>query len=164
MIPYIKENKNTVEDLKKLGYDAIYKYPNTIGKCLIKNSPKDQTDAGVYIIPWKDFKQRCIGETGRNYKQRLSEHKRAVRNGDQNNAVFVHMSENNHAVDWDNSKLICKVREEKKRKIIESATINLIKNVNLSDGFYKFDCLTSRYVIEAANLQKTIKQLNESVT
>ena len=154
---------NTVDDLKKLGYDAIYKYPNTIGKCLIKNSPKDQIDAGVYIIPCKDCKQPYVGETGRDYQQRLSEHKRAVRNGDLNNAVFVHMSENNHAIDWENSKLICKVREEKKRKITESAAINLIKNVNLNEGFYKFDCLTSKYVIEAANLQNTIKQMNEAV-
>ena len=73
------------------------------------------------------------------------------------------MSENNHAIDWENSKLICKVREEKKRKITESAAINLIKNVNLNEGFYKFDCLTSKYVIEAANLQNTIKQMNEAV-
>ena len=74
------------------------------------------------------------------------------------------MSENNHIIDWENAELICKVREEKKRKIIESAVINSIRNVNLNDGFYKFDALTSRYVIEAANLQKTVKQLNEAVT
>ena len=162
-LPYIKENKSTVRDLKQLGYDTIYKYPNTIGKWFVKNSPKVQTEAGVYVIPCKDCQQPYIGESGRNYLLRLSEYKRAVRNGDQNNTWCVHMSENNHIIDWENTKLICKIKEEKKRKIIESAVISSVKNVNLNDGFYQFDSLTSRYVIEAANLKKTIKQLNEVV-
>ena len=32
-------------------------------------------------------------------KKRLSEHKRATRNGDVNNVLFVHMSEQNHPID-----------------------------------------------------------------
>ena len=32
-----------------------------------------------------------IGETGRTFKIRMSEHKRAIRNGDQNNAIHVYL-------------------------------------------------------------------------
>ena len=63
-----------------------------------------------------------------------------------------------------NAKVIYKIKNEKKRKIVESAVINSVKNVNISDGFYNFDSLTSKYVIEAANLQKTVKDLNELIS
>ena len=70
----------------------------------------------------------------------------------------------NRNIDWENTKLIYKVKDEKKRKIVEAAVINSVKNVNLNDGFYKFDSLTTKYVIDAANLGKTIKQLNGQIT
>ena len=89
-------------------------------------------------------------------KKRLSEHKRAIRNGDANNAVFVHMSQQNHPMDSENTKLIYKENHEKKRKIVEAAVIYSAKNVNLNDGFYKFDSLTTNYVID----WETIKQLD----
>ena len=83
-----------------------------------------------------------------------------MENGDRNNALFVHMSEENQEIDWNNTEVIYKIKNEKKRKIVEAAVINSVKNVNLNDGFYKFDSLTTKYVIEAANLGKTIQQLN----
>ena len=164
ILPYLKENKDTIGDLRQLGYKTIFKYPNTIGKYLVKNSPKEETNAGVYAIPCKECKLPYIGETGRDCEKRVSEHKRAVRNGDVNNALFAHMSQQNHPIDWENTKLIYKVKDEKKRKIVEAAVINSVKNVNLNDGFYKFDSLTTKYVIDAANLGKTVKQLNGQIT
>ena len=71
------------------------------------------------------------------------------------------MSQHNHPIDWENTKLIYKVKDEKKRKIVETAVIN---SVNLNDGFYKLDSLTTKYVIDAASLGKTIKQLNGQIT
>ena len=101
----------------------------------------------------------AIGESGRDCEKRLSEHKRAIRNGDANNAVFIHMSPQNHPIDWENTKLIYKEKDEKKRKIVEAAVINSVKNANLNDGFYKFDSLTTNYVID----WETIKQLNGQI-
>ena len=88
---------------------------------------------------------------------------KAVRNGDMNNALFVHMLRANHPVDWENTRLIYKVKDEKKRKIVEAAVINSVKNINLNDDFYKFDSLTTKYVIDAPNLGKTIRQLNSKI-
>ena len=97
----------------------------------------------------------ATGESGRDCEKRLSEHKRAIRNGDANNALFVHMSTQNHPMDWENTKLIYKEKDEKKRKIVEAA----VKNANLNDGFYKFNSLTTNYVID----WETIKQLNGQI-
>ena len=66
------------------------------------------------------------------------------------------MSQQNHPIDWENTKLIYKEKDEKKRKTVEAAVINSVKNANLNDGFYKFDSLTTNYVIG----WETIKQLN----
>ena len=52
------------------------------------------------------------------------------------------------------------MKDEKKRKIVEAAVINSVKNLNLNEGFYKFDNLTTKYVIDAVNLRKTVQQLN----
>ena len=53
------------------------------------------------------------------------------------------MSTQNHPIDWENTKLIYKEKDEKKRKIVEAAVINSVKNANLNDGFYKFNSLTT---------------------
>ena len=42
-----------------------------------------------------------IGETGRNLNVRLTEHKRATRNGDINNHIAGHHLQTNHRIDWD---------------------------------------------------------------
>ena len=47
-----------------------------------------------------------IGETGRNLKTRLTEHKRATRNGDVNNHIAEHHRLTNHAIDWDSAKCV----------------------------------------------------------
>ena len=52
----------------------------------------------------------------------------------------------------------------KKKATVQAAVINSVKNVNLNDGFYKFDSLTTKHVIDAANLGKTIKLLNGQIT
>ena len=47
-----------------------------------------------------------IGETGRSLQKRLTEHKAAVRRGDQKNGVAVHVQNNDHRVDWEAAHVI----------------------------------------------------------
>ena len=47
-----------------------------------------------------------IGETGRNLKTRLTEHKRATRNGDVNNHIAEHHQLTNHNMDWDSAQCV----------------------------------------------------------
>ena len=59
--------------------------------------------------------------------------------------------------------MICKVKEGKKGKVIESAVISSVKDVNFNEGFHKFDSSTSKYVVVAVNLKKTFEQLNDVI-
>ena len=45
-------------------------------------------------------------ETGRNLSTRLTEHKRATRNGDANNHIAVHHQLTNHNIDWDSAQCL----------------------------------------------------------
>ena len=65
----------------------------TLGRLLTnvkdKDKPEDRQGA-VYKIKCCDCQASYIGETGRNLSTRLTEHKRATRNGDVNNHIAEH--------------------------------------------------------------------------
>ena len=44
-----------------------------------------------------------IGETGRNLNTRLTEHKRATKNGDMRNHIAEHHRQTKHIIDWDSA-------------------------------------------------------------
>ena len=55
----------------------------------------------VYKIKCCDCQASYIGETGRNLSTRLTEHKRATRDGDVNNHIAEHLLKTKHQIDWD---------------------------------------------------------------
>ena len=60
----------------------------------------------VYKIKCCDCQASYIGETGRNLSTRLTEHKRATRNGDVNNHIAEHHLKTKHQIDWDSATCI----------------------------------------------------------
>ena len=60
-----------------------------------KDKPEDRQGA-VYKNKCCDCQASCIGETGRNLSTRLTEHKRATRNGDVNNHIAEHHFKTKH--------------------------------------------------------------------
>ena len=60
----------------------------------------------VYKIKCSNCQASYIGETGRNLNTRLTEHKRATRNGDANNHIVVHHQLTNHNNDWDSAQCL----------------------------------------------------------
>ena len=60
----------------------------------------------VTVIKCCDFQASYIGETGRNLSTRLTEHKRATRNGDINNHIAEHHLKTKHQIDWDSETCI----------------------------------------------------------
>ena len=101
-----------------------------------------------------------MGESGRSIYHRQVAHKRAIRNGDMNNALFVHMLENNHIIDWDGLDMIYNENSIKRRKVIEWDLINFVSTMNLSDGCYKLDNVITRHVLRAANFVGAVERLN----
>ena len=70
-----------------------------------RDEPNNRQGA-VYKIKCSDCQASYIGETGRNLNTRLTEHKRATRNGDVNNHIAVHHQLTNHNIDWDSAQCL----------------------------------------------------------
>ena len=70
-----------------------------------RDEPNNRQRA-VYKIKCSDCQASYIGETGRNLNTRLTEHKRATRNGDPNNHIAVHHQLTNHNIDWDSAQCL----------------------------------------------------------
>ena len=50
--------------------------------------------------------------------QRMTEHKRAVRNNDPNNALAVHVSKTHHKIEWEEANVLTREEYWTKRKIV----------------------------------------------
>ena len=71
----------------------------TLRQLLTKVKDKDEPNrrqGTVYKIECCNYHATYIGGTGRNLNVRLTEHKRATRNGDTNNHIAEHHLQTNH--------------------------------------------------------------------
>ena len=67
-------------------------------------------------------------------EDRLSEHKRAVKNSDMTNAIAKHKCRENHEIDFNNTKVLFNEKNEKLRILLEGYSIaaNVTRKMNLS--------------------------------
>ena len=84
-----------------------------------KDKPEDRQGA-VYKIKCCDYQASYIGETGRNLSTRLTEHKRATKNGDVNNHIAEHHLKTKHQIDWDSATCITYSTDYYQRLTLES--------------------------------------------
>ncbi|CAH3028480.1 unnamed protein product, partial [Porites evermanni] len=89
-----------------------------------KDKPEDRHGA-VYKIKCCDCQASYIGETGRNLSTRLTEHRRATRNGDANNHIAEHHLNTKHQIDWDSATSITYSTDYYQRLTLESWFTNL---------------------------------------
>ena len=107
-IPYITGTSETISwILQPYNIRVAHKPTTTTLRNLLtnvkdRNEPNNRQGA-VYKIKCSDCQASYIGETGRNLNTRLTEHKRATRNGDTNNHIAVHHQLTNHNRDWDSA-------------------------------------------------------------
>ncbi|CAH3044775.1 unnamed protein product, partial [Porites lobata] len=104
-IPYIRGTSETIARILQPYIIRVAHKPITTLRRLLtnvkdKDKPEDRQGA-VYKIKCCDCQASYIGETGRNLSTRLSEHKRATRNGDVNNHIAEHHLKTKHQIDWD---------------------------------------------------------------
>ena len=85
-----------------------------------KDKPEDRQGA-VYKIKCCNCQASYIGETGRNLSTRLTEHKRATRNGDVNNHIAEHHLQTKHQIDWDSTTCITYSTDYYQRLTLESS-------------------------------------------
>ena len=139
-IPYIQSIKSMADPLGKQN-PFVFNYPNTIGSAVVNvyQKNRDNRDVGVYSIPCNDCGKPYLGYTNKGLPQRLIQHKRSVRYGQQNSAVFKHVSKENHTMNWNAAQVIYRSSCRFKSQIIEAAAINSFDNINIHKGAWKPD-------------------------
>ena len=109
-IPYIKGTSETISRiLQPYNIRVAHKPTTTLRQLLTNVKDRDEPNnrqGAVYKIKCSDCQASYIGETGRNLNTRLTEHKRATRNGDANNHIAVHHQRTNHNIDWDSAQCL----------------------------------------------------------
>ena len=128
-IPYIKGTSETIARiLQPYNIRVAHKPITTLRQLLTnvkdKDEPNDRQGA-VYKIKCCDCQATYIGETGRNLNTRLTEHKRATRNGDVNNNIAEHHLQTNHRIDWDSAECVIYSTNYYQRLTLESWFTNL---------------------------------------
>ena len=111
----------------------------TIAKYL--PSPKDPLDVNeitgiIYQVPCHDCPFVYIGQTKRDLKSRLSEHKRAIKyQRPEKSALCEHSIILDHIIDWNEATILSTEKDYTKRLFAESWLINRSSNViNRNDG------------------------------
>ena len=137
--------------LKNFNINVVFKYSNVKSQ-IIKNSPLCKA-ACIYEIPCKECNKRYYGQTGKQLAVRLKQHKYSIRTAQTSSALFVHLSNFNHRIDWDQSKELVYCEDIVKRNIIESCLIkfNNANVLNLSPGLFKLDAFIINEVVKMFN-------------
>ena len=128
-IPYIKGTSETIARiLQPYKIRVAHKPISTLRRILTNVKDRDpplNRQGAVYKIACTDCDATYIGETKRNLKTRLSEHKRATKNGDPNNHIAEHHKQTGHTIDWDSATCITYCTHYHQRLTLESWYTNL---------------------------------------
>ena len=121
---------------------------------LIHSSPQCNifSNACVYCIPCKNYKLKYIGETSRNLHICLKEHKRDIRIGNLNNALFQHISQSNHNFNFNSAKMLIYIYNKRLRQIFKAGAISLCNSVNTRPGFYDISPYLSKSILNSYNI------------
>ena len=119
---------------------------------MIKNSPK-VSDCCIYEVPCKSCNCKYLGQSSKGLENRIRQHRYSVRTGQMSNALFLHMNNFNHGIDWDNAKVILYCNDIVRRNIIESALITHNQDLlNVSPGMYKLDSYIAREICKLVSV------------
>ena len=122
-IPYVRGFSEKIEKTcAGLGVKAVFKSQSTLKQLLVKVKQKmpEEKKEVVYEVPCKDCHRVYIGETKRTLKTRISEHKQAVKKGDEKNGIAVHAHTTNHSIDWEGARVHGTARGFWKRRTMEA--------------------------------------------
>nr|XP_053627747.1 uncharacterized protein LOC128685277 [Cherax quadricarinatus] len=153
-LPYISGLSNLNSSLRPLDIKLTFRQTNTLSTNLVHTSPPSTDVPDVYSIscscPLQYFR-----ETGRSLSDRLREHKNSVRLANTNNALFCHVRDHSHPVDWSSAKTVFPTSNSNSCCLVESSIIHNFPCMNLSPGFVSVDAFLSHYIVKCSQLQNT---------
>jgi hypothetical protein len=152
--PYIRGFTEKLQnELRIINVGFVMKRSVTIGSMVSKLKP--ETDrinqkGVVYSIPCGICGKVYIGETGKTFAERRKQHQQDVKRHVESNALFQHKIHTNHAISWNDFRILDKEDNWRKRKMKEALFINAynpcnsIDNVlNMDKGFKVNSCWTA---------------------
>ena len=140
ILPYNKNFKHLPQILKPLDINVAFRNDNTVKSSIIKNGPSNKIGC-IYKVPCKMCNKAYIGQTGKTLDTRLKQHRYSVRSAQETNALFIHLRDAGHPIDWTNATNVLQNSSVIERNIIESSLIKKSwqSNLNLNDGLYRLD-------------------------
>ena len=128
----------------------------SIKNSLFCNKPTSK-QGGVYRINCSVCNIPYIGQSGKELCKRVSQHKYNVRTANSNSAIFCHVRDFNHPIDWQSAKIVFKSSSLQNRLLVEGCLIASLGNMNLSDGLFKIDELLKCLILKQSNVKHTLK-------
>ena len=146
-LPYVHRLSEKLEKVcAPLGIKAVSKPSNTLRQSLVhvkKRLPEEKKRSVDYQVPHKGCDQVYIGETKRNLKIRLGEHRQPVRRGDDKNGIAVHVQKCNHSIDWEGARVEQVITNYWKRRTAETILIRQQSPTMNLDLFYLLNTLNT---------------------
>ena len=96
-----------------------------------------------------EYPQFYVGQTGRALETLVREHKYNVRRGFNGSGLYRHLHDTNHALDWGGSRWVWRSGNEKRRLVVESAIIQQVPNMNLTQGVSSVTLSASELVLKS---------------
>ena len=112
----------------------------------------------IYKVPCQSCNFLYIGQTSKELKVRINQHRNDINNHKFNNGIYVHISSSNHAVNLNDTSEILKCRNFVERNIVESCIIKYTNsyNMNLSPGMFSFDNILQKDLENELNITKLL--------
>ena len=153
-LPFYEEFCQLPRILKQFDINVVFKYNCSIKNVLIRNKPREQEVGGVYCIPCTECDKMYIGQSGKQFNKRLTEHKYNVRTANESSGIFIHVRDNDHTINWSETKVIFKSDDIYERLVIESCFIDRVNNMNLMPSFYKVDNIMINNIYEIPTMKR----------
>ena len=133
----MKSQKTIAKNLDKFNIEIVHETSTSI-KDITHNTPNklQASEACIYSIPCSGCDREYIGQTSRSLKERLNEHRRALKHNDLNNALVTHRNSSNHNFSFKKAHAIKHIHSPQKRKLIESALISQHNTIQQKSGSY----------------------------
>ena len=94
-----------------------------------------------------------IGETSQWWDERESQHKRSVKNRDENNSFYMHLEDNqDHIIGWEQVAFLACDSRYNQRKMKESILIDVFSHtrvMNIEDGMKKDACSLHKNFVDS---------------
>ncbi|KAA3679044.1 uncharacterized protein DEA37_0004506 [Paragonimus westermani] len=123
-VPYIHGTSEAVQRmLQPLGIQISHKPNSTLRSALMnaKDHVEPHEQSGVvYAIPCLGCDQQYVGETGKQLRTRVHEHKLAMRRADPRSQLWHHCADTGHEVNIDHAKVVARAKMKGERLVLEA--------------------------------------------